>query len=136
MKSVSKRYVNYLGLDEISQLQKIALFEALRTFDESKNTKFETHLYNITKYTILSSLYNEIKQTRKLSYTSEIKKGIDHNDSRLFEMLYNLNHTDQQLIRNRFVDNMTLKELAAEHNVSIEAMRKRVNKVIRKLKHV
>lgn len=136
MNSVLRKYRNNLDEDERVQVRNIALFEALDTYDPKYKSKFETHLYNKTFYTLFKLFDMENKQTKHLEYYSEVRDNRNTHYFDNFEMvdvLCDLNPKDRELLEYRYIHNMSLVELGQKYNLTKETIRLRIINILEKL---
>lgn len=103
------------------------LWEALRAFNPEKhNIKFTTYLYHRARWYVLSKYKakKRNKETVSMSSIQEISSDIECDKSlmrkqNLKEILEGLDMCDRDILEDKFLKQMTLKEIASKDNTSI-----------------
>lgn len=78
-RSLLRRWNLFLDLAEVQSLADIALCESVRSFDESRGTKFSTYLYPYIKGVLIAEL-KSVKRDQ-LHHSSSLAVGHSHEES-------------------------------------------------------
>lgn len=132
-KSVSK-YRKYIDRDELEQIKRIALFQAMKDYDNTKNTKFLTYLYWTAKFMVLNHLTQEFRHSHMIYDINFDQMQHKNKDKSIDHLLEGITKQEQEFIYDRYVNNMTYKELGKHHNMSSEGARKKEINIRKKLK--
>jgi DNA-directed RNA polymerase specialized sigma subunit len=124
IEKVASKYAMYIPLNELQRCKMIGLWEAMRTFQENRGTKFTTHLANRVKWECLNAISEIIKENNQ--NISTLPSGVADQPLQLPE----LDEDSQVLLCQRFVENKTLRELGAIFNCSHETIRRKIKKII------
>lgn len=127
------------------QCGRIALFKALQQFDINKNVKFTSYLYNWVRWEIL----NFLNEDKKKIYGKLKRHSINDNliiiedffEDFLEEDYINyiigmLPESEGKLVKQRFFERLTLKEIAQQNNYSLETARKKINIILNKINYI
>lgn len=94
--------------------------------------KFMERQSKLTHYTFSDKSYEKLLDTKK------IVKRDSKNHSQIYnlvcQILQQLNSDDRKIMKLRYLDGLTLKDIGKLYNVTREAIRQRINKIIVKLK--
>jgi RNA polymerase sigma factor (sigma-70 family) len=131
MKYVARKFREKIPYDELQTCQLHGLWKALRTFKPEGNVKFTSVLFN----QVLWACDGYIKSLKRPEYTNNIPSATSKRDGSLFEYVEGLPEEDAKLLYQRFRDNMTLKEIAAENGYSHEHARKRIKEALQQVKN-
>jgi RNA polymerase sigma factor (sigma-70 family) len=140
MRSVCKKYKTFLSSDVLHTCRLHGLWKCLIYHKKNdSNIKFTTSLFNYVKWECQKEIQKYVK-SRKISSLNadscilpiENTSQIDH----VKECLYKLQPYEQTLIKNRYFDGMTLKEISLQQNIAKETVRQRINKAVKKLKKI
>lgn len=108
--------------DELESYMMIATFKAIKDFN--KKSKLKSHIIQKLRYEIFSH-YKQNKPFKKL----EPKKSPD-----ILEIIKYLEDDEKELILDRFINNLSLKELGKKYNRSYEWVRQRIKQILETLK--
>lgn len=131
MNSIVKRYKGFIDKSEAKSFKLEAAWEATENFDPNhpNQMKFTTYLANVLKFKILNFIRSK-----------KIKKNIpmkDRPDVRSYtyivDLLDCLDTQERYLFEQRFLHNISIKELAEEYNLSSQAIRSRCKKLKQKI---
>lgn len=138
------RFKKQLSKEEIDSCFLTALWKACENYnpdyDPKKIASFYTFLYkgvtfecmklckkNNTYKNNLNKIKNRNNSKIKSSYNEKFFSDFDAKD-------FGLNDIESQILIERFWENKTLKEISKKNNVSPQAIRKRIAKILLKLK--
>lgn len=111
------RWMPRLDKNELKQLQLIALWETVETFDPKKS-KFTTHLYNRLRFKYLkhiNSKKNKLGKKQDVWYSRE-----DFNGNSFFEGLSELN---RKILEDRYIARLSLNEMANKYGVKRQTLK-------------
>lgn len=139
MRAACKKYKPYLDADTLHGCRIIGLWKCLKKQSDGE-AKFTTRLFNYVKW----ECQKELVRNNKSSATSLEVCGVtvyakpqeNTRLSHVFECMDKMSEEEQELIRYRYVEGMTLKEIGRNYNVSKETARQRINRAITKLKRI
>lgn len=134
----------YKNKEHFRQCARIALWQAWTKYDESIGD-FAPYAYR----TMLTTLYNELHRQNRdaerfVSVEKETLTGLAQHQQQknaeyldfplLEEMLDLLNETEQQLLMNLYVHQLSYEELSKQMDLSIAALRKRRDRILKRLR--
>jgi RNA polymerase sigma factor (sigma-70 family) len=127
-----RKYRRYIDHDELEQIKRIALFQAMSTYDSSKS-KFNTHLLLTARFMILDHIrsnvrYNSILEPMDIAENSYTET---HDWEELTE---GLSAYDAEFLHNRYVKKMSHSELGKLYKISSQASCNREMQIRYKLK--
>ena len=131
MQKACKIYRKLLEYDDIKSCKMIGLWKALTHFDNNRNTKFTTFLYNIVK--------NECRKRMtqldtKVSLPSILIDTKCNQNNMLDDIIDGLQHPLDEIIRLRYIDSMTLKEISNKLGINTTSVRRKIRSAIRQIK--
>ena len=138
VKSIANRYV-HLGvpIEDLIQEGLIGLLKAADKFEENKGAKFSTYAtYWIKKY-ILAAIEKEKKvslDSIKLTEESVETKEGELKTSQYLKLPQNMPVIERKILRMQFEDQLTLKEIAQELEISRERVRQLKEKALRRMR--
>lgn len=107
------KWLPRLEKSELKQLQLIALWEAVSTYDSCKS-KFTTHLYNRIRFKYLKYINNkQNKTTKKKLYHDKYEKP-EFNELLFFD---GISEENKQLLKDRFVSKLSLNQMVKKYNL-------------------
>ena len=134
----------YKNQEHFRQSARIALWQAWTKYDSTRGD-FAPYAYR----TMLTTLYNELHRQNRDSerYVSveqdaltglaqhQQQKQTEHFDFPLLEKLFDLlTEAEKQLLVNLYVDQLSYEELSQRTKVSIAALRKRRDRILKRLR--
>lgn len=131
MNSIVKRYKGLIDRSEAKSFKLEAAWEASENYDPNhpNQMKFSTYLANTLKFKILNFI-----RSKKVKKNAVMK---DRPDSKSYtyivELLDCLTPQERHLFEQRFLYNISIKELAEEYNLSSQAIRSRCKKLKQKI---
>lgn len=136
----ARKYAGYgLSLEDLIQEGMLGLLEAGSKFDVSKNVQFETYAgFWIKKY-ILKAVDNEMKHSNKKIEINEdtlayVQPEIQNKIESKIVLPVSMPGIEQQIIRMSYNNCLTVKEIAANLNLSSEKVRQIRDKALRRLR--
>jgi hypothetical protein len=132
MNKACRSFRNQLDNDTIYTCQINALWKAFVNYNPEKLAKFTTYLYN----GVFIECMKEIKFVNKSRRCgAKLHDNISQNRDFFFmiDLLDELEEDDKELIIDR-MSNMTIVEMAKKHNSNRETIRRKVNKLAKKIK--
>lgn len=140
VKSIVNKYRNYgIPGEDLEQEGLIGLLEAAENFDKSRGTKFSTY----ATYWIKKKIIQALNQENKLSVSSseileetvaDQKPAVEDSLGKNITLPKDFPDREKQVLTLLFQQQLTLKEIAAEMNLSREKVRQLKEKGLRRLK--
>ena len=137
-KSVLQKAVRRFKLniphDDLCRCKLMALWKALQRFDPNRKTRFTSYLYRKTVWECLDYLA-AVKRDRHVRHDNiyNITKTPKYN--RFEVMIEGLSQEYQNIMRQKFVDQMTLHEIGRANGYSYETARQKIAKAIKCLQY-
>jgi RNA polymerase sigma factor (sigma-70 family) len=119
-KMLAKKYSYCNEFDDMYQIAKIAIVEAVRTYNPKKGAKLSTHAFNM----IVSHLRHFNYKSSRFVYYHEIEENCyDNLDSVEFKIVLdnqfnNLTAKQKEIIKLRYLDGYSVAEIARLWNCS------------------
>tara|TARA_R110002167_G_scaffold361295_1_gene579461 strand:+ start:1994 stop:2515 length:522 start_codon:yes stop_codon:yes gene_type:complete len=144
MNKVAKAYMKNIDSRDIESIKMDALWRVMNKYDPSKGTKFTSYLYQQLSYAFKTWVK---KAEKNLEFTQGMKLDSerDRDLTNTAEDAVDINNLNSQLVadittglpadivailKQRFYNNMTMKEIAQENGYSRETARRRVKKAV------
>ncbi|MDP2683635.1 MAG: sigma-70 family RNA polymerase sigma factor [bacterium] len=135
---------NLFQQEDFYQEGLMALLEAEKNFNISKNVKFLTYVYTCVNNAMLSLIRNNVLKNLAKN-ESDICKSDFGLENQFFydncesfidcsEILESLESEEKDLLTKRFIESYTLEAIAKELNLSIEAISRRIDRILDKLR--
>lgn len=139
---ISKKYNNFINMDEIISAGNEALIKCVDTFDYTKNYKFNTYAFKYIKFSIINRINIEKKfKTEEINDNeiSFIQPELFNSDKTFIIKLLNiLNDMEKDLIVNHYINGESLEEIGKKYNMNrqlsnyyfdkgMEKLRKKIN---------
>lgn len=125
MDSVCAKYSRSVDPDDISSLRLEILWKCLKSFDEDRGVKFTTFLYQQLNYAMMNQL--RIRRREK----NGIPFDICHIPKENIEVLLSdLNEGQKKILKQRYLERMTMVEIGAKNGYSRETARRAVNSAL------
>ena len=125
MDSVCGKYSKTIDPDDISSLRLEILWKCLNSFDESRGVKFTTFLYQQLNYAMMNQL--RIRRREKNGIPFDICQTPKDN---IEVLLSDLNEKQKKILKQRYLDRMTMVEIGKENGYSRETARRAVNSAL------
>lgn len=125
----ANRFKSILDKDEIYSCVLVGLWKASKRFDADQDVKFTTYLHNGVRMECITmakknSKAKRLRQANTLSFQEEYQ-----DDQGMYELLDLINEVDDDgFIYDKYINNMTIKEIASQQSLSIETVRIRLKK--------
>ncbi len=138
VKSIAKKYA-HLGVptEDLEQEGMIGLLKAADKFQDDKNAKFSTYATYWIKKKILEAIDKEKKgslDSIKLIDESVETKEDELKISQYLKLPQNMPDIERQILRMLFEEQLTLKEIAQELEISRERVRQLKEKALRRMR--
>jgi RNA polymerase sigma factor (sigma-70 family) len=138
VKSIANKYA-HLGvpLEDLEQEGMIGLLKAADKFEDDKNAKFSTYATYWIKKKILEAIDKEKKGS--LDSIKLIDESVETREDALKTSQYlklpqNMPDIERQILRMLFEEQLTLKEIAQELEISRERVRQLKEKALRRMR--
>lgn len=132
MIKASSAFKKFISKEELESCKMVALWQSMQDWRLDGGQKFESYLYQKVKWECLRVCTQEFKykkRNRELIHDIQTRKN-----ENLLDLLEILDPSEQDLLTQRFLHNMTLKEIGTLHGYSYETARKKIKKILSKLK--
>jgi RNA polymerase sigma factor (sigma-70 family) len=129
MNKITNRYKRNVDVDDIESIKMSVLWSCVKKYDSSKGAKFTSYLYQQLSY----AMKNQVKKKR-VEFNTEAIEKIDTNTSNSMEILdivTGLSKEDSNILRQRFYQNMTMKEIGRSNGYSRETARRKLRNVLK-----
>lgn len=125
---IARKYSNYLEFDDLYQIGKISIIEAVRNYDASKGAKLSTHVYNTILFNIKkvnfkqkNSIDSDI-DIYELEYVlcdsnDDFTKDVDLSEI-INKILLDLTDKQKKIIFMKYIEGYTINEIAKIHGCS------------------
>lgn len=138
VKSIANKYA-HLGvpIEDLEQEGMIGLLEAVDKFREDKGAKFSTYATYWIKKRILAAIDKEKRSSLdsiKLIDESVETKEDELKTSQYLKLSQNMPDIERQILRMLFEEQLTLKEIAQELEISRERVRQLKEKALRRMR--
>lgn len=135
IRTVECRYKNSIDIDDISSISHETLWRCINKFDDSRNAKFTSYLYQQLNFAFKNQLK---KDSKNKSYPTDSIERSFSEDVRLeaMDMLNSMPEDLGTVLRQRFIDNMTIQEIGTTNGYSRETARRRIKKAFRKCREM
>lgn len=134
IKSTLFKFRNYLNEHDLESCGNYALLLCIQRYDGRPNIKFSTLLVNYINWECKRTLSQRVKYRDINSDISAkcISSKIENNFA-ISDILNSLPIEESNMIKDRYINQLTLNEMAAIYEVSRETIRKRLLKIRKKL---
>ena len=136
-----KKYKKNIDTDELKQIKKISLWKSLVKYNKNKKCKFKTYLYHTVMWTCgnhLSKIYKKDNTVSLDNFDLVVDKKcfFDDIENKDFfnESIKNLKEEEKEIIRLRFFEKKTLKELSEINGFTKQWNRICIIKILKKIK--
>jgi RNA polymerase sigma factor (sigma-70 family) len=138
VKSIANKYA-HLGvpIEDLEQEGMIGLLEAVDKFQNDKGAKFSTYATYWIKKKILAAIDKEKKgslDSIKLTEESIETKEDELKTSQYLKLPQNMPDIERKILRMLFEEQLTLKEIAQELEISRERVRQLKEKALRRMR--
>tara|TARA_R110002020_G_scaffold93738_1_gene225964 strand:- start:623 stop:1099 length:477 start_codon:yes stop_codon:yes gene_type:complete len=132
MNALANKYARSIDVDEIESIKMLTLWKCIEKFDPDRGAKFTSYLYQQLSF----AFKNELKKKKQMWYreNSQIDfisphsqgVGIEFNDT-----ISGLPEEVSKILKQRFLGNMTMVEIAKANGYSRETARRRLKTAIK-----
>jgi len=130
---VRKRIWNYLNAEDIVQDAFIKVVQKRDKFD--LNLKFSNWFYKIVNNISIDYLRKELRNNDKIKeITILYNNSNDINQDYLIEHLSVVKDDDKKILTLHYIDGFSFKEISEKTGISTEAIKKRAQRAIKKIK--
>jgi len=131
MNSVCKHYKYNIDKDEIDSLQMDILWDCINKYDSSRGSKFTSYLYQQLSFALRSITKKKKKEfaTKTIEENTACNKA-QHSTS-YYDILDGLPVEVSNIIKQRFINNMTMNEIGNENGYSRETARRKLIKAVK-----
>ncbi len=138
IKSVTNVYFAVLTVDEREECGLLGLWRALQShnFAQTEN-KFTNSLYKFTKWACQHELRAKHRRKPHISLPGDVDKPVPEADPALAVVRDNLEELESvtaTMLRQHHFEYKTTQEIAALHDISVQAVRARIRKGIQQLR--
>ena len=137
MNAVSSRYTRSIDRDEIESIKMITLWKCIDKYDASRGAKFTSYLYQQLSF----AFKNELKKRKQMIYLDSVKLDFIKSDSvyrdssrEFIDTLLGLPEDVSSILKQRYLGNMTMVEIAKANGYSRETARRRLKRAIKMCK--
>tara|TARA_R110001583_G_scaffold134429_1_gene286161 strand:+ start:1391 stop:1870 length:480 start_codon:yes stop_codon:yes gene_type:complete len=133
MNAVSNKYSKSIDLDEIDSIKMLTLWKCIEKYDPDRGAKFTSYLYQQLSF----AFKNELKKKKQMWYRDNaqidiISNNDDHDSHIEFrDTISGLPEDVSTILRQRFLGNMTMVEIAKANGYSRETARRRLKTAIK-----
>ncbi len=124
-------YSYNIDKDEISSLQMDTLWSCIQKYDPERGSKFTSYLYQQLSF----ALRTKVKKKKKEYASEKIEENTPCNkfqsEMNCYDMLEGLPENVSNIIKQRFVKNMTMNEIGTENGYSRETARRKLIKAVK-----
>lgn len=134
VRSVGNKFLPYLDVDDISHLTSMGILDTCRKYKTSFNVKFTTFLMQQVFFKLNSFFYKSKKKYLK-SKEYRIQFARSHSSSNTYKSVYtdvmeSVSDDDRAFIEDRFIQNLSVKEMSKKYDMKDSCVRKRCKNII------
>ena len=135
IRTVEGRFSNAIDPDDLSSVSHETLWRCINKFDSSRGSKFTSYLYQQLNYAFKNQLKYDSKNK---SYATDNIERSTSDEIRLevMDLISSMPEDLGTVLRQRFIDNMTIQEIGNTNGYSRETARRRIKKAFRKCKEL
>ncbi len=134
MNAVSNRYNRSIDRDEIDSIKMITLWKCIDKYDASRGAKFTSYLYQQLSF----AYKNELKKKKQMLYLDSLQLDFIKSDSvyrdssrEFMDVLSGLPKDVSDILKQRYIGNMTMVEIAEANGYSRETARRRLKRAVK-----
>tara|TARA_Y100000004_G_C8876160_1_gene395495 strand:- start:127 stop:648 length:522 start_codon:yes stop_codon:yes gene_type:complete len=151
MNKISNRYIKNIDFDDIESIKMNTLWKCIEKYDKNRGTKFTSYLYQQLSY----AFKNKVKKKRveftlsdmdesKSGYTVAqcLHRGMEKQKNNylskieVIDIVSDLEPEVAHIIKQRFYNNMTMKEIGKRNGYSRETARRKLKNAIKICKSI
>jgi len=125
MDKVCSGYSRSVDPDELSSIRLNTLWECLKKYDPTRGAKFTSYLYQQLTFAIKNSL-----KKRKREFTNIPIEKYKNETENISLVLSDLPDEYSNLLRQKYLGNMTMEEIGKENGYSRETARRKIKKAL------
>ena len=133
MNAIGNKYTRSIDVDEIESIKMLTLWKCIKKFDPTRGAKFTSYLYQQLSF----AFKNELKKKKQMWYRDNNQIDIINNDyhqdtgMEFNDTISGLPDEVSKILKQRFIGNMTMVEIARANGYSRETARRRLKKAIK-----
>ena len=136
MNAVANRYIKSIDPDEIESIKMITLWKCRDKYDPNRGAKFTSYLYQQLSF----AFKNELKKKKQMWYRDNVQLDLlnsksswrgEYSAREFADNLSGLPEDVEQILKQRFISNMTMVEIAKVNGYSRETARRRLKRAIK-----
>ena len=134
MNTVSNKYSRSIDRDEIDSIKMITLWKCVDKYDPERGAKFTSYLYQQLSF----AYKNELKKKKQMLYLDSTKLDFIKSDSvyrdssrNFMDILIGLPEDVSGILKQRYLGNMTMVEIAKANGYSRETARRRLQRAVK-----
>jgi RNA polymerase sigma factor (sigma-70 family) len=122
LRGAAYRYARFLTSDDIISAKMEGLWKAIAKHKEKPNIAFDAILVKQVRWACCRIVKQMSRYNKEVSLTINTKNSdaFTYKDPEIMDYLDGLDPKTKAIMINRYVDNMTLKEIAKVHNYSFQ----------------
>lgn len=127
----TRKYVKYLGQEEVNQCKKIGIWKAWKHWKEDGGAKFDNYAAQKVEWECINAVKKLSKHNNRnvqLRYEGKICSQSEDNKKEVFILLDSVTEDQSEMLKSKYIENKTLKEIAKEKGVSHESIRLLIEK--------
>lgn len=138
MRRAAESYAGRLSPDELTECQNVALFKTLRGHNDAYERRFTTNLWQSTRWECRDESKRKSSATVSGYNLDSVAAPPTGTEERLFvqDCLEQMSVEDQQLIRFRYYEGLSFKEIGEQIGLKQEAARVRVHNAEQRFKQL
>lgn len=131
MNKVSFPYQKNIDYDEIDSIKMDVLWDCIKKYDPKRGSKFTSYLYQQLSFAFRSKV-----KKKKREYSSDFVEESTpclrtQSDMNCYDILEGLPKDVSYIIKQRFMENMTMKEIGSANGYSRETARRKLLKAVK-----
>ena len=143
MNKVSFPYKNNIDYDEIDSIKMDILWDCIKKYDPERGSKFTSYLYQQLSFAFRSRVKkkrreysgwgNEFQDDRGSTRGGERLQNLrkTSSDMNFYDIIEGLPSDVSDIIKQRFMENMTMKEIGSANGYSRETARRKLLKAVK-----
>ena len=131
MNKVSFPYKNNIDHDEIDSIKMDILWDCINKYDPTRGSKFTSYLYQQLSFAFRSKVKKKKKEYASESVRDSTPCLKTQSDMNCYDILEGLPLDVSSIIKQRFVENMTMKEIGSANGYSRETARRKLLKAVK-----
>ncbi len=132
MQAATKKYRGILDREDLKSCKMIGLWKALGEFDENLGVKFTSFLYNVVRNECRKRLRQNAYQHKQVGL---LPSGFQREERiQIEDFIEGLEHPLDQIIRLRYVQDMTLQEIGTAVGMSKNCVKRKIQAAIKQMK--